>query len=58
MQPRGLGMPAMRAATLAGPLGKSWYALAVWFAALGVPPRSDAGELRRRIRALRTTASR
>src|SRR5215469_7502420 len=25
MQPRGLGMPAIFAASLAGPLGKSWY---------------------------------
>src|SRR5689334_11684634 len=25
MQPRGLGMPAIFAAALAGPLGKSWY---------------------------------
>src|SRR5689334_18826786 len=25
MQPRGLGMPAILAATLAGPFGKSWY---------------------------------
>ena len=25
MQPRGLGMPAMRAAIFAGPLGNSWY---------------------------------